>query len=44
MDMNDKRLPFEVPENPSVSIDTAAHPLEESVQILLDAILPRIKN
>ena len=36
--------PFEVPENPSVSIDTAARPLADSVKILLDAVLPLIKN
>ena len=36
--------PFEVPENPSISIDTAAHPIEVSVKKLLDAVLPQIKN
>ncbi len=35
--------PFEVPQNPSIVIDTAAHPIEESVKMLLDAILPKVK-
>lgn len=35
--------PFEEPENPFISIDTAQNSLEESVNILLSAILPRIK-
>lgn len=34
--------PFEAPEHPFLSIDTAKYSLEESVNILLTAILPRI--
>ena len=35
--------PFEVPENPDISIDTSVTSLEESVQALLSIILPKIK-
>lgn len=35
--------PFEIPANPFISIDTTQNSLEESVNILLSAILPRIK-
>lgn len=35
--------PFEAPEHPFISIDTSKHNLEESVNILLNAILPKIK-
>ena len=35
--------PFEAPEHPFVSIDTSLKPLEESVKMLMEAILPRIR-
>ncbi len=35
--------PFEVPEDAFISIDTSRQPLEESVKILMKAILPRIR-
>lgn len=35
--------PFEVPENPFISIDTSCQSLEESVEILMKAILPKIR-
>lgn len=35
--------PFEAPEQPFISIDTSRQPLEESVQILMKAIMPRIR-
>lgn len=35
--------PFEAPENPFISIDTSCMPLEESVQILMKAIMPKIR-
>ena len=35
--------PFEAPENPDLCIDTTVQPLEESVKILLDGIIDRIK-
>lgn len=35
--------PFEIPANPFISIDTTQNSLEESVNILLSAILPKIK-
>lgn len=35
--------PFEAPEKPFLSIDTSKQPLEESVEILLAAILAKIK-
>lgn len=35
--------PFEVPDNVFLDIDTSKHTLEESVNILLSAILPKIK-
>lgn len=34
--------PFEAPENPFLEINTTGQPIEESVNILLDAILPQI--
>lgn len=34
--------PFEAPEKPFISIDTSKQPLEESVKILMEAIIPRI--
>lgn len=36
--------PFEAPEIPFITIDTSRQPLEESVKILMEAILPKIKN
>lgn len=36
--------PFEAPENPCISLDTSVLSVEESVNILLDLILPRIKT
>lgn len=36
--------PFEAPEYPFIAIDTSRQPLEESVKILMEAILPKIKN
>lgn len=35
--------PFEAPEKPFISIDTSVVSLEESIKILMDAILPKIK-
>lgn len=35
--------PFEEPEDAFVSIDTSRQPLEASVKVLMDAILPRIQ-
>lgn len=35
--------PFEAPEHPFISIDTSKYNLEESVNILLNTILPKIK-
>lgn len=35
--------PFEAPEYPFITIDTSRQPLEESVKILMEAILPKIK-
>ncbi len=35
--------PFEAPEHPFISIDTSRQSLEESVKILMNAIIPRIK-
>ncbi len=35
--------PFEAPEQPFISLDTSRHPLEESVQILMKAIMPKIR-
>lgn len=34
--------PFEAPENPALSIDTSLLPIEESVKLLLDTIVPQI--
>lgn len=34
--------PFEVPEHPFITIDTSRQSLEESVKILVEAIMPRI--
>ena len=34
---------FEAPENPFISIDTSCQSLEESVEILMKAILPKIR-
>lgn len=34
--------PFEAPEHPCISIDTSRQPLEKSVEILLEAIKPKI--
>lgn len=34
--------PFEAPENPFITIDTSRQPLEKSVEILLEAIKPKI--
>lgn len=36
--------PFEAPEHPFISIDTSCQSLEESVKILMEAILPMIKK
>jgi len=35
--------PFEAPKNPLVDIDTSKYNVEESVEILLEAIMPHIK-
>lgn len=35
--------PFEAPEHPFITIDTSRQPLEKSVEILLDAIMPKIR-
>lgn len=35
--------PFEAPEHPFITIDTSRQPLEKSVKILLDAIMPKIR-
>lgn len=35
--------PFETPAHPFITIDTARQPLEKSVEILLDAIMPKIR-
>lgn len=35
--------PFEAPENPAIALDTSALPLEESVNRLLELILPKTK-
>lgn len=35
--------PFEAPEHPFISIDTSRLPLEESVQLLMKAIMPKIR-
>lgn len=36
--------PFEAPESPALSLDTSQLSIQESVQALLDLILPRVKN
>ena len=36
--------PFEAPENPELEINTSELSIEESVQKVLDYILPKIKN
>ena len=36
--------PFEAPENPALTLDTSVLSLEESVNRLLNLILPLIKN
>lgn len=36
--------PFEAPENPDISLDTSKLSVEQSVNRLLDLILPRIEN
>ena len=36
--------PFEAPENPEIEINTTQLSIDESVQIVLDYCLPRIKN
>ena len=36
--------PFEAPANPALSIDTSVLPIEESVKLLLDTILPEVKG
>lgn len=36
--------PFEVPENPALTLDTSVLSLEESVKRLLDLILPKVIN
>ncbi|MBT6699964.1 MAG: adenylyl-sulfate kinase, partial [Flavobacteriales bacterium] len=36
--------PFEVPENPEIEINTSELSIDESVQKVLDYILPIIKN
>lgn len=36
--------PFEAPENPELTIDTSKLSIDESVQKVLDYILPKIKN
>lgn len=35
--------PFEAPEHPFISIDTSHQPLEESVKILMETIVPKIR-
>lgn len=35
--------PFETPAHPFITIDTARQPLEKSVEILLEAIMPKIR-
>jgi len=35
--------PFEAPENPDLEIDTSQHTIDESVELLLNAILPKIE-
>lgn len=35
--------PFEAPEKPFISIDTSRQPLEKSVEMLMAAIMPRIR-
>ena len=35
--------PFEAPENPDLEIDTSQHTIDESVALLLNAILPKIE-
>lgn len=35
--------PFEAPSNPAITLDTSKLPVEESVKILLDYILPKAK-
>ncbi len=35
--------PFEPPTNPTIDIDTTGKPIEESVEIMLSAVLPRIE-
>ena len=36
--------PFEIPEHPALSLDTSKLSLEESVNRLLELILPKVKN
>lgn len=36
--------PFEAPENPFISIDTSCQSLEDSVKMLTEAILPKIRR
>ncbi|WP_289120994.1 adenylyl-sulfate kinase, partial [Bacteroides acidifaciens] len=36
--------PFEVPEHPALSLDTSQLTLEESVNRLLELVLPKVKN
>lgn len=36
--------PFEAPENPAISLDTSKLTVEQSVEKLLDLILPKVKN
>ncbi|MCD7710503.1 MAG: adenylyl-sulfate kinase [Porphyromonadaceae bacterium] len=36
--------PFEVPQNPYITIDTSLHTLEENIDILKKSILPHIKQ
>jgi len=36
--------PFEAPENPDIEINTSELPIDDSVQKVLDHILPKIKN
>ena len=42
-DFTGMSAPFEAPENPFISIDTSCQSLEESVEILMKAILPKIR-
>jgi len=43
-DFTGVNAPFEAPANPAVTIDTTDRPLKDSIKILIDATMPRLRK